>query len=105
MTGSLTLACSICMAEVYSTRYIGATYTEHMLNTAETEFAQELAARVRNLRTPPRLSQQELSVDNAELTRSVVANLERGVKLPRPSTIRKIALAFDIPLSELTTGE
>lgn len=75
-----------------------------MLNTAETEFAQELATRVRNLRLRRALSQQELA-DNAELTRSVVANLERGVKLPRPSTIRKIALAFDIPLSELTTGE
>jgi transcriptional regulator with XRE-family HTH domain len=73
-----------------------------MLNTEEAKFAQELSARVRTLRLRHALSQQELA-DNAELTRSVVANLERGVTLPRPSTIRKIAQAFGLTLSQLTT--
>ena len=71
------------------------------MNTVEAEFALALATRVRNLRMRQALSQQELA-DNAELSRHVIMNLERGVRLVRPLTIRKLAEAFGVPLAELT---
>jgi transcriptional regulator with XRE-family HTH domain len=75
-----------------------------MLNIAETQFAEALAVRVRNLRLRHALSQQELA-DHANLSRTVIINIERGLRLARPHTIRKIARAFDVPLSALTVGE
>jgi transcriptional regulator with XRE-family HTH domain len=75
-----------------------------MLNIAETQFAEALAARVRNLRLRHALSQQELA-DHADLSRRVIINLEHGARLARPQTIRKIARAFNVPLSALTVGE
>jgi transcriptional regulator with XRE-family HTH domain len=75
-----------------------------MLNISETEFAQALAVRVRNLRLRHALSQQELA-EHADLSRHVIINLERGARLARPQTIRKLARAFNVPLSDLTVGE
>jgi transcriptional regulator with XRE-family HTH domain len=75
-----------------------------MLNIAETQFAEALAVRVRDLRLRHALSQQELA-DHAHLSRTVIINVERGLRLARPQTIRKIARALDVPLSALTVGE
>ena len=74
-----------------------------MLNTSEVEFAARLAERTRKLRLERALSQQELA-DRAEVSRHVIMNLERGVRLARPSTVRKVARALGVPLAELTTA-
>jgi len=74
-----------------------------MLNTAEAQFAQALAQRVRALRLEHALSQQELA-DKSHLSRNVIIDLERGIRLARPSTVRKIAHAFGVPLSQITAA-
>jgi transcriptional regulator with XRE-family HTH domain len=74
-----------------------------MLNIVESEFAAALGVRVRTLRMQRALSQQELAA-RADLSRQVVAAVERGLHLARPHSIRKIARALGVPVSELTLG-
>jgi transcriptional regulator with XRE-family HTH domain len=74
-----------------------------MMNSVEAEFAASLGVRVRTLRLQRALSQQELAL-RADLSRQVVAAVERGLRLARPHSIRKIARALGVRLSELTLG-
>ena len=74
-----------------------------MLNISEAEFAARLAERTRNLRLERALSQQELA-DRADVHRNVIISLEQGIRLARPSTVRKVARALGVPLAQLTTA-
>ena len=74
-----------------------------MQNESETQFAAALGKRVRAQRLRRALSQQELA-DFADVSRNVIINVERGYPLPRPKTIRKLAVALDVPLAHLTEG-
>jgi transcriptional regulator with XRE-family HTH domain len=46
------------------------------------------------------LSQEELG-RRAQVQRSTLARIEEGKQFPRPSTLRKIALALDLDPAEL----
>jgi transcriptional regulator with XRE-family HTH domain len=74
-----------------------------MLNTVEADFARQLAVRVRTLRMRHALSQQDLA-ERARLSRNVIINLEHGTRLPRLSSVRKIARALGVTPAQLTAA-
>lgn len=59
-------------------------------------FAQTL----KKLRVQKGLSQEELGL-RADLHRTYISQLERGLKSPSLRTLHKISVVLDIPLSEL----
>jgi transcriptional regulator with XRE-family HTH domain len=57
---------------------------------------------LRRLRTEKGLSQEEFGFE-ADLHRTYVSQLERGLKSPSLKTLRKIAIVLGIGLTELMT--
>lgn len=55
---------------------------------------------VRQLRDSHRLSQEALA-EKADLNRTYLGEVERGIATPSLATINKIAQAFDLPTSDL----
>ena len=60
----------------------------------------KIGERIRAERVRAVLSQGELA-EKAGISRTALSQIESGVALPRPSTIRKIADALGIPAPEL----
>lgn len=56
--------------------------------------------RVRDLRTKVNLSQEEFA-EKAELDRTYVSGIERGVRNPTLTTMTKLAAALRVPVREL----
>ncbi|WP_425991704.1 helix-turn-helix domain-containing protein [Afipia sp. DC4300-2b1] len=59
-----------------------------------------VAWNVRKLRVRRALSQEALAVD-AGVDRSYVGRIERGVENPTVETLERLAVALDIPVTEL----
>lgn len=55
----------------------------------------DFGSRLRGLRKEAGLTQEELAY-RLEVTRSTVANWERGLRSPSPETMRKLALLFNV---------
>ena len=67
-------------------------------------FQQDFGRRVRYLRESRRFTQEELAY-RAGIHVTYLSGIERGVRNPSLRNIRAIALALDIPLSELFAFE
>jgi DNA-binding XRE family transcriptional regulator len=57
-------------------------------------------SRVKQLREHAFLTQAELA-KQVHVTRATIQNIERGVQEPRPSTVRALAKALDVPARTL----
>jgi transcriptional regulator with XRE-family HTH domain len=64
------------------------------------EIMQKTAKRIKYLRTIRGLSQESLAL-SAGLNPAYLGHIERCLKCPTIDTLNKIALALDVPLSEL----
>ncbi|MCR4880221.1 MAG: helix-turn-helix domain-containing protein [Bacilli bacterium] len=63
----------------------------------------QFGMRVRYLRTLKGYSQEELALESG-INKNYISDLERGKRNPTLVIMEKLAIAFDIPLSELTKG-
>ncbi|EOX3329416.1 helix-turn-helix domain-containing protein [Vibrio cholerae] len=63
-------------------------------------FQARVGLNIKGCRERKNITQEELAV-KAKLSVNVISRLERGVTNPRLSTIYKMALILDIPVSEL----
>ena len=59
-----------------------------------------LRLRLRELRLRSALSQEDLARLSG-LSQVSISRLETGITMPRPSTLRKLAIALDVPPTEL----
>lgn len=59
-----------------------------------------LGRRIRGLRRLKRMTQHQLAVC-LELSASQLSNIERGLKMPQPELLEKIALILDVAREEL----
>ena len=62
-----------------------------------------LGRRVNQVRTSKGLTQMQVAID-ADLDRSFISDIERGVKEPTISTIEMLAKAFSMTILELLDG-
>ena len=62
-----------------------------------------LGKRIHYLRKQRGLSQEDLALE-CDINRNYLSDLERGRRNPTLVVMERIAIAFDIPLSELTKG-
>lgn len=60
-----------------------------------------LGTRIKNLRTQMGLSQEELAY-RCNMQASHIGQIERGQKCPTLDTLEKLAMGFDITVSQLT---
>ena len=65
---------------------------------------QVLACNLRRLRAERKMSQEDLALE-AELHRTFVAHVERGVRNISIDNIEKLAKALDVPVFELLRAE
>ena len=65
-----------------------------------TSLAPQLGARIRAARTRRRLSVADLA-DSAQVSKSLVSQIERGVAAPSLETLRRLASALDLPVFAL----
>ena len=63
----------------------------------------QFGMRLRYLREQKGWSQEELSLTSG-VNKNYISDLERGRRNPTLVVMERIAVAFDIPLSELTKG-
>ena len=63
----------------------------------------QLGMRIRYLRKQKGMSQLDLSLE-ADINKNYISDLERGRRNPSLDILERIAIAFNITLSELTKG-
>ena len=59
-----------------------------------------IGRRIRGLRRLKRMTQQQLA-ESLGLSASQLSNIERGLKIPQPALLEKIAETLDVPRDEL----
>ena len=59
-----------------------------------------LGKRIKALRRLKRMTQQQLA-DRLDLSPSLLSNIERGVKEPKPELLEKMAATLNVPREEL----
>jgi transcriptional regulator with XRE-family HTH domain len=74
-----------------------------MARSAKDDLAGRFGENMKRARRKAGLSQEELSF-RAELHRTEISQLERGLRLPRLDTIAKIAGAAETPVESLFDG-
>lgn len=60
----------------------------------------ELGRRIRGLRRLKGFTQQELA-DQVNISVSLLSNIERGLRRPKPLLLEQVALTLDVPAEEL----
>jgi transcriptional regulator with XRE-family HTH domain len=68
------------------------------------EVRRRVALNIKRLRTAQALSQEELA-DRANLHRTYISGVERAVRNPTITVLEKIAVALDVPLTELVAAD
>ena len=63
----------------------------------------QFGMRIKYLRKLKGWSQEDLAL-NSDINKNYISDLERGRRNPTLVVMERIAIAFDIPLSELTKG-
>lgn len=74
----------------------------HIIAMARTTAQQKLGKKVKQLRTDAKLSQEQLG-EVTGLDRTYISGIERGVRNPSFINLEKLAKAFGVSISELTS--
>lgn len=64
---------------------------------------QQLGMRIKYLRKRKLWSQEDLALE-ADINKNYLSDLERGTRNPTLKVLEKLAIAFEISISELTKG-